>query len=67
MDTVYQAKSLEMRWCLACHRNPEQFIRPVEQVTTMGYTPPEPQLALGKELVEKYHVRSLTNCTACHR
>jgi hypothetical protein len=56
-----------MRWCLDCHRNPEQFIRPVEQMTTMGYTPPQPQLALGKELVEKYHVRRPTNCTACHR
>ncbi len=67
MDTVYQARSLEMRWCLDCHRNPEQFIRPVEQITTMGYTPPRPQLALGKELVDRYHVRSLTNCTACHR
>jgi hypothetical protein len=67
MDTVYQARSLTMGWCLDCHRNPEQYLRPVEQVTTMGYTPPRPQLALGKELVERYHVRRLTNCTACHR
>src|SRR5213594_579018 len=27
MPIVYQASSLQMEWCLGCHRNPEKFIR----------------------------------------
>lgn len=39
MAKVYQAKALTMEWCLGCHRAPEKHLRPVEEVTTMGYTP----------------------------
>ena len=31
--------SLEMRWCLDCHRNPEKYVRPRQFVTKMGYVP----------------------------
>jgi hypothetical protein len=69
MPLMYQSASLTMEWCLACHREPEKFIRPKEEVFNMKYTPPADQLALGKELVEKYKVRKvqLTNCSVCHR
>jgi hypothetical protein len=67
MPRVYQTASLTMKWCLDCHREPERHLRPVEQVTTMGWQPKHPQLALGRELVQRYHVRRLTNCTTCHR
>ena len=28
MPLVWQASSLQMEWCLSCHRQPEQFLRP---------------------------------------
>ena len=37
MEVVYQAEPLSMGWCLDCHREPEKHVRPVEEVTTMGY------------------------------
>jgi len=37
MPAVYQAASLQMEWCLSCHRAPERFLRPKERVTDMGY------------------------------
>ncbi|HEX8283836.1 MAG TPA: cytochrome c3 family protein [Pyrinomonadaceae bacterium] len=37
MPAVYQAASLQMEWCLACHREPERFLRPKEKVTDMGW------------------------------
>jgi Cytochrome c7 and related cytochrome c len=67
MARVEQAAPLTMSWCLDCHRGPERYLRPVEQVTTMGWQPPGGQAALGRELVRRYHVSRLTNCSACHR
>ena len=69
MPLMYQAKSLQMEWCLQCHREPEKFVRPKDQVFNMKYQPPSDQMTLGKQLVEQYHVNKeqLTNCAVCHR
>lgn len=65
MEVVYQAEPLSMGWCLDCHRAPEKHLRPVEEVTTMGYKA-EDQLKLGKELVSKNNVHPPTYCQGCH-
>ena len=49
MPLMYQENTLRMGWCLTCHRNPEQFIRPREQVLNMNYDPSDDE-SLGKEL-----------------
>jgi hypothetical protein len=70
MQQTYKATSLQMEWCLQCHRNPEQYIRPKDQVFTMGYVPAQPQSVLGPQLVKAYNVldaRTLTSCSTCHR
>jgi hypothetical protein len=67
MAAVYQAAPLTMSWCVDCHRDPASHLRPLSEITTMGWTPPVPQRALGEELVRENNVRSLTNCTTCHR
>ena len=69
MPLVYQARSLLMEWCLDCHRNPEQFIRPREEIFNMTWTAPIDQMELGAELVRKYNIRTeqLTDCSICHR
>jgi hypothetical protein len=67
MGQVYQSAPLTMQWCVNCHRNPAAALRPLSAITAMGFTPPMPQRELGEQLVQKYHVRSLTNCTTCHR
>jgi hypothetical protein len=67
MALTYQNPSLQMRWCLDCHRNPEQYLRPRDQITTMGYVPTEPQAELGARLVKEYHVQKLDTCWTCHR
>lgn len=77
MPLMYQNGSLQMAWCLDCHRQPEHFIRPREEVFNLHYDPTHDpkhpgatQASLGKELVEKYHVlptRQLQDCFTCHR
>jgi hypothetical protein len=67
MPLTTQAVSLHMDSCLSCHRDPANYIRPLDQVFTMGWQPPVPQAVLGPQLVEQYHVRSLTSCSTCHR
>lgn len=67
MPLIWQVESLQMEWCLYCHRHPEQFVRPKEEVFNMSYEPPPNQLELGRKLVEKYDIRKETDCSTCHR
>jgi hypothetical protein len=66
MQAVYQKGTLLMEWCLECHRAPEKFVRPREEVFNMAFQA-EDQARLGAELVKAYHVRKLDECSACHR
>ncbi len=71
MPLVWKEQPLYMKWCLECHREPEQFIRPREEIFNMAYEMPENQLELGKQLVEEYDVKThnhrLMDCWICHR
>jgi len=67
MPLTWQKASLQMEWCLDCHRHPEQYVRPREAVFQMGYEPPIDQLELGRRLVKEYKIQSLTSCSTCHR
>jgi Cytochrome c7 and related cytochrome c len=83
MPLMYNQASLQMEWCLDCHRAPEKYLRPRDQVFNMRYLQPSrdtpitldgkqytDQLALGIDLVSKYHLRTetdITSCSTCHR
>jgi hypothetical protein len=67
MPLMAQKANLEMRWCLDCHRNPEQYVRPRKYITTMGYVPDGDQLEIGRKLVQEYHIQKLETCWTCHR
>lgn len=68
MPLVWQAETMTMGWCLECHRNPEQFVRPLSEVYTFGWEVPENHEELGAALVEEYGIDSdrLQNCAICH-
>jgi hypothetical protein len=67
MPLVRQVNTLYMGWCLDCHRNPEQYVRPRDKVFDVTWTPPSDQLEQGRELVKQYNIQKLTHCSACHR
>jgi Cytochrome c7 and related cytochrome c len=70
MPLTWRTQSLEMQWCLSCHREPERYIRPREQVFNLHWQPGEAEQAvLGPLLVKQYHVQKerITDCSICHR
>jgi hypothetical protein len=67
MPLMLQEHSLQMEWCLDCHRSPERFVRPRSEIFAMGYRPSVPQSEIGPRLVREYGIQSLTNCSTCHR
>src|SRR6202022_160699 len=67
MPLMMQEKSLQMEWCLDCHRNPERYVRPRDAVFRVDYAPPSDQLELGARLVADYQIQKLTSCSTCHR
>jgi hypothetical protein len=67
MPLMWQEQSLQMEWCLGCHRAPERFVRPRSQVFSMDWQAPAERPELGHQLVREYHIQSLTSCSVCHR
>ena len=70
MPLVSQHPSLQMSWCLECHRATERYIRPREDVFKMGYVPAGRQEEIGERLKKEYRIRpvyELTDCGTCHR
>ncbi len=71
MPLMWKQETLNMEWCLACHREPEKYLRPRSRVFEMGWDPKatlgKSQEELGAELKAEYQVKSLTNCSTCHR
>ena len=67
MPLVWQEKSLQMEWCLECHRSPEKFVRPQSEVFNAAYEPPADQIEQGRKLVQEYGLKPRTSCSTCHR
>jgi len=70
MPAVYQENTLQMEWCLECHRAPEKFIRPKAEVYNMSYQPNDIDQTDRDKLKVDYKIRStemLTSCSTCHR
>jgi hypothetical protein len=67
MPLMYQENSLLMEWCINCHKNPQAYVRPRSEITTMGYRPAVAQSVLGPQLVKEYGINPSLNCSTCHR
>ncbi len=69
MEVVWQHEELSMGWCLECHRNPEEYLRPREFVTVLDWQPEEgvSRMDLGRQLRQEYHLNPNAECSTCHR
>jgi hypothetical protein len=70
MPLVWPVASLQMEWCLECHREPERFLRPRDQIFNMEWQPSANQLEEGRRLAKEYNIASrkvMESCSTCHR
>jgi len=67
MNQVWQQSSLQMEWCLDCHRDPARHVRPRDRVFDLAWERPADQPNLGVELLRLYDVHTRTDCSTCHR
>lgn len=67
MEEVHLAKPLSMGWCLECHRNPDPHLRPLDQITVMGWEPPANQAEVAAAIKAKYNIKPPETCSGCHR
>src|SRR5277367_5891344 len=70
MPLMFQASTLQMQWCLDCHREPEKNLREKKDIFNMDWKPAADQAEKGKLLAAQYNIRSvrdLTSCSTCHR
>ena len=70
MPLISRGASLQMAWCLDCHRHPEDNVRPPEEVFNFDWEPPTDDPEYGAKLVEAAGIqgeRHLTSCSRCHR
>jgi len=45
MNLTWQEKSLQMEWCLDCHRNPAKNVRPKQEVFNLNWNGDDPRSA----------------------
>lgn len=67
MRLMWRENTLHMEWCLQCHREPERFVRPREEIFNMTWVPGRTPLAERQALVEEYDIQKLDHCSVCHR
>ncbi len=70
MPAVYQENTLQMEWCIACHRAPEKFIRPKSEIFNMDWQDGDLNSAERDKLKVDLKIRSkemMTSCSTCHR
>ena len=78
MEQVWEDQSIGMAFCLNCHRNPQNYVRPLSEITHLDWKPadmgtnpatgqPWTQLEIGTKLVADWHVQPKVTCATCHR
>jgi len=68
MPLTYRASPLHMEWCLNCHFHPDNRIGPRDAVFGSRSDAESRTANDGQtDWAAKYHVKSKTNCSVCHR
>lgn len=67
MNVVMQVEPLSMGWCLDCHRNPEEHLRPLSEITNMNWLPNDNHKDFAKQMMQDLSITPPIDCQGCHR
>ena len=67
MEIVMQTEPLSMGWCLDCHRNPDEHIRPLNKVTEMNWQPDDDHKSWVEQAKSELGMEPPVDCSGCHR
>lgn len=71
MPLLERGASLQMAWCLDCHRDPTPHLRPPSEVTNFRWEPPadagDEYFAHLSEIADVADQQRLWSCSTCHR
>jgi hypothetical protein len=67
MPRIERVASLEMQWCLGCHRDPAPHLRLPQDVFNMASQPPADPRVRAKLASALLPTQRLTDCSTCHR
>ncbi|MBK8147584.1 MAG: cytochrome c3 family protein [Acidobacteria bacterium] len=71
MASVYQQNTLQMEWCLACHRDPGPNIRPKAEIFNTAWNKdditPEQEKEVAETIKKLRSKEFMTSCSTCHR
>jgi hypothetical protein len=67
MEVVELKKPLSMGWCLDCHRDPADHLRPMDEITSMDWEPPSNQSEFAAEWILAEGIDPPLDCSGCHR
>lgn len=69
MEVVRHEKPFSMDFCLNCHRNPEEFLRPLDKVYDLDWHSQnaKEQVKMGERFVHDWKVNPPESCSGCHR
>lgn len=69
MEVVWHDQPQSMGWCLECHRQPENHLRPMDKVYDLDWKAESlsAQIEMGKKFVKERNINPPETCAACHR
>ena len=67
MNVVLQTEPLSMEWCLDCHREPAENLRPLSEITNMEWFSNENHADFAQQIIQDLQISPPTGCQGCHR
>jgi len=67
MPLMWRENSLDMEWCLGCHRDPTAYVRPRDRIYDPEWKDGELPQDERQRLAKEYGLKSMINCSVCHR
>lgn len=69
MPVLMRQESLDMQWCLSCHRAPAKRVVPLSHITAMRTLPALTETERNQllRMLQLEDTQRLTDCSTCHR